>query len=301
MGYIVYKIEQGDNIYKIIENYNISIERIISANPKINIYNIMPGMEIVIPVRSIVNTKVEYTSNILEEDIRNLKLIYPFLEIGEIGRSVLNKSIPYIKIGNGNKKVFYSAAFHANEWITSPVLMKFLEEYAQAFVENKNIFGYNAQALYYATSLYIVPMVNPDGVDLVTGSIKNVENAYKNAVVNLVNSYNIKLLLDIHSSTFKDNTDIDIVTNNRETLRGMDYLFDRLKELGVKYNIKIDENNVPNKEKENEIINVTSLICDIPAMRIVINNKRLETSDEDDSLENIINLMEEFISYFNYS
>ena len=60
--------------------------------------------------------------------------------------------------------------------------MKFLEEYAQAFVENKNIFGYNAQALYYATSLYIVPMVNPDGVDLVTGSIKNVENAYKNAV-----------------------------------------------------------------------------------------------------------------------
>ena len=182
MGYIVYKIEQGDNIYKIIENYNISIERIISANPKINIYNIMPGMEIVIPVGSIVNTKVEYTSNILEEDIRNLKLIYPFLETGEIGRSVLNKSIPYIKIGNGNKKVFYSAAFHANEWITSPVLMKFLEEYAQAFVENKNIFGYNAQALYYATSLYIVPMVNPDGVDLVTGSIKNVENAYKNAV-----------------------------------------------------------------------------------------------------------------------
>ena len=127
------------------------------------------------------------------------------------------------------------------------------------------------------------------------------ENAYKNAVVNLVNSYNIKLLLDIHSSTFKDDTDLDIVTNNRETLRGMDYLFDRLKELGVKYNIKIDENNVPNKEKENEIINVTSLICGIPTMRIVINNKRLETSDEDDSLENIISLMEEFISYFNYS
>ena len=36
-------------------------------------------------------------------------------------------------------------------------------------------------------------------------------------------------------------------------------------------------------------------------MRIIINNKRLETKDEDDSLENIINLMEEFISYFNYS
>ena len=59
MGYIVYKIEQGDNIYKIIENYNISIERIISANPNINIYNIMPGMEIVIPVGSIVKLKID--------------------------------------------------------------------------------------------------------------------------------------------------------------------------------------------------------------------------------------------------
>lgn len=182
MGYIIYKIKQGDTIYKIVENYNVSIERIISANQNINIYNIMPEMEIIIPVGNIVNTKVMYTSSILEKDIQNLKLIYPFLEIGEIGKSVLNKSIPYIKIGNGNKKVFYSAGFHANEWITSPVLMKFLEDYVKAFVENKNIFGYNAQALYYTTSLYIVPMVNPDGVDLVTGSIKNVENAYKKAV-----------------------------------------------------------------------------------------------------------------------
>ena len=108
-------------------------------------------------------------------------MIYPFLEVGEIGKSVLNKSLPYIKIGNGNKKVFYSAAFHANEWITSLVLMKFLEEYAKAFVENKNIFGHNAQALYYTTSLYIVPMVNPDGVDLINNNINLNSNAYRYA------------------------------------------------------------------------------------------------------------------------
>lgn len=182
MGYVVYSVKPGDNVYDIANEYKTSVERIIVSNPNINIYSMRPGTEIIVSVRNVVNTQVSYSSEILEKNIRNLKLIYPFLEIGEIGRSVLNKSIPYIKIGNGNKKVFYSAAFHANEWITSPVLMKFLEEYAQAFVENKNIFGYNAQALYYATSLYIVPMVNPDGVDLVTGSIKNVENAYKNVV-----------------------------------------------------------------------------------------------------------------------
>lgn len=182
MGYVVYSVKPGDNVYDIANEYKTSVERIIVSNPNINIYSMRPGTEIIVSVRNVVNTQVSYSSEILEKNIRNLKLIYPFLEVGEIGKSVLNKSLPYIKIGNGNKKVFYSAAFHANEWITSPVLMKFLEEYAQAFVENKNIFGYNAQALYYATSLYIVPMVNPDGVDLVTGSIKNVENAYKNAV-----------------------------------------------------------------------------------------------------------------------
>lgn len=182
MGYVVYSVKLGDNVYDIANEYKTSIERIIVSNPNINMYRMRPGAEIIVPVRNVVDTQVSYSSEILEKDIRNLKLIYPFLEVGEIGKSVLNKSLPYIKIGNGNKKVFYSAAFHANEWITSLVLMKFLEEYAKAFVENKNIFGYNAQALYYTTSLYIVPMVNPDGVDLVTGSIKNVEDAYKNAV-----------------------------------------------------------------------------------------------------------------------
>ena len=182
MGYVVYSVKSGDNVYDIANEYKTSVERIIVANPNINIYSMRPGVEIIVPVGNVVNTQVSYSSEMLEKDIRNLKLIYPFLEVGEIGKSVLNKSLPYIKIGNGNKKVFYSAAFHANEWITSLVLMKFLEEYAKAFVENKNIFEYNAQALYYTTSLYIVPMVNPDGVDLVTGSIKNVEDAYKNAV-----------------------------------------------------------------------------------------------------------------------
>jgi len=129
----------------------------------------------------------------------------------------------------------------------------------------------------------------------------DIENDYKNAIVNLINGFNIKLLLDIHSSTFKDETDIDIVTNNRETLRGMDNLFDKFKELGIKYNITIDEQNEPNKEKENEIITVSSLICGVPSMRIVINNKRLDIINNQGTYENIVKLLEEFISYFNYS
>lgn len=131
--------------------------------------------------RNIVRTNINYTYEVLLSDINMLRMVYPFLEIGEIGRSVLNKSIPYIRIGYGPKQVFYNGSFHANEWITTPVLMNFIEDYAQAVSVDGNLLDFNAGQLFEQVSLYIVPMVNPDGVDLVTGGLENVDNAYQRA------------------------------------------------------------------------------------------------------------------------
>lgn len=131
--------------------------------------------------KSIVNINSKYTYQNLQNDINNLKMLYPFLEIGNIGKSVLNKQILYIRIGYGPKEIFYNGSFHANEWITTPVLMKFIEDYAHAVLEDGNLLNYNASQIFEQVSLYIVPMVNPDGVDLVTGSLKNVDNAYQKA------------------------------------------------------------------------------------------------------------------------
>lgn len=94
------------------------------------------------------------------------------------GYSVLGNSIPYIRIGNGSKEVFYSASIHANEWITSTVLMKFLADYCYCFQNNLNIFNVSARELYNSTSIYIMPMVNPDGVNLVTGEIPRNSPSY---------------------------------------------------------------------------------------------------------------------------
>ena len=114
-------------------------------------------------------------------NIYSFSIIYPFLEIGSIGNSVLGNSISYLKIGNGTKEVFYNASFHANEWITSPLLMKFLEDFCIAYVNNTSIYGYDARTLFNNVSLYIVPMVNPDGVNLVTGDISPSSVVYHNA------------------------------------------------------------------------------------------------------------------------
>lgn len=120
---------------------------------------------------NIVSLNVNYTYEILLKDIANLKSAYSFLSDGSIGTSVLGRNIPYIKIGSGAKEVFYSASYHANEWITTPVLMKFVEDFCIAFNNYDKIYGYDAHTIFANTTIYIVPMVNPDGVDLVTGAI----------------------------------------------------------------------------------------------------------------------------------
>ena len=151
---------------------------------------------------------------------------------------------------------------------------------------------------------YLCSLTNSYGIfQLFTHSDPNndMESAYKNGVINLINAFNIKLLIDIHSSTFSDNTDIDIVTNNKETLLNMTSLIDKLKELGSKYDVTFGEKNEPNKEKENEIIYTAAFISKTPSIRLVINNKRLDIEKSVESVEKIIKLLEEFISYFNYS
>ena len=77
----------------------------------------------------IVPTNRNYGYEMMQQNIRELKRAYPFLEIGNIGYSILGKEIPYIKIGNGIKHILYQASIHANEWITSALLMKFIENF----------------------------------------------------------------------------------------------------------------------------------------------------------------------------
>lgn len=129
---------------------------------------------------NIVQTNVSYTYDIMMNNIEKLKDRYPFIERGNIGYTVLGKPIPFIKLGNGEKEVLYNASFHANEWITTVVLMKFIEDFCKAYENNSLIYGYQAQNIFGQTSIYLVPMVNPDGVNLVTGAVEPNSSIYQN-------------------------------------------------------------------------------------------------------------------------
>lgn len=116
---------------------------------------------------NIVPTNTPYNSLILKKNITSLQNFYKFLSIDSIGKSVLNNEIYAIRLGNGPNNIFYSGSFHANEWITSVLLMHFVEEYCNAYASNSSILGYSISKLFNSTSIYIVPMVNPDGIDLI--------------------------------------------------------------------------------------------------------------------------------------
>lgn len=129
---------------------------------------------------SIVPENVAYSSALNRGIVEELKRRYPFLVTGTIGNSVMGREIPYISIGTGKKQLFYSAAYHANEWITTPVLLKFVEDYARAYANDLSLGEARAERLFEEYQLFVVPMVNPDGVDLVNGMLE-VEGYLKQA------------------------------------------------------------------------------------------------------------------------
>lgn len=151
----------------------------------------------IFPSDSIVPTDVPYTSSLTEDVIRELAEAYPFIERLSIGKSVMGRDIWMLRIGTGERQVFYNASFHANEWITTPVLLKFAEDYVRAVAQDgvmpqgstqndtvpqgsaqqdrESVTWPPASDIYRRTTLYLVPLVNPDGIDLVTGALSEGE------------------------------------------------------------------------------------------------------------------------------
>lgn len=126
----------------------------------------------------IVNTTQPITAASCDEMIRQIVQAYPFCRTELLTASAFQRPMRTLVIGQGPRKVIYSAAHHANEWITALVLLKFGEELAQTIASNGEIFGIKGQEISQRATIYMVPMVDPDGVDLVVGAIQPGEIQY---------------------------------------------------------------------------------------------------------------------------
>ncbi|MGG3448385.1 M14 family metallopeptidase [Domibacillus aminovorans] len=182
-----YRIKSGDSLWRISEHYKIPIDAIMLANPGLIPTQLQIGQTIHVPLRvtwRIVQGKQPYDYSQMMTDLRQLRTVYPFLRVPSIGRSVLGKEIPEVTIGNGMKRVHYNGSFHANEWITTPVIMTFLNDYVLSLINLQPIRGLSTYRLYKENFLSIVPMVNPDGVNLVLNG-PPADEPWKSKVVEL--------------------------------------------------------------------------------------------------------------------
>ena len=93
---------------------------------------------------------------------------YPFLSVTSAGTSLYGKQIPMIRLGNESAEstVLYVGAHHGMEWLTTSLLLRFINEYCEYYKSGKRLYSINIGNLFQTRLLCIIPMLNPDGVDI---------------------------------------------------------------------------------------------------------------------------------------
>ena len=123
--------------------------------------------------QSVVKVKGIYTYEDMVDNLGALLKQYPLLSADIIGRSVEGRAIYLLKLGHGPQKILVDATHHANEWIGSFLMMTMVEHYAYYYHTGQMFDQYDLRQLCEQVTFYFVPMVNPDGVDIVANAGKN--------------------------------------------------------------------------------------------------------------------------------
>ncbi len=108
----------------------------------------------------------------LMEVLKALSDTYSCFELTYLGSSILGRGIPLIRVGRGKREVLYVGAHHGMEWITSMLLCKFLQETCELFSQKATIYRHDMEMLLQTHTIYLVPMLNPDGVEYQTHGVK---------------------------------------------------------------------------------------------------------------------------------
>ncbi|WNB93020.1 M14 family zinc carboxypeptidase [Bacillus sp. NEB1478] len=116
---------------------------------------------------SYVNPNQTYTYETLTNNIKTLAQKYPGLvQYRSLGKTAYGRDIWAVKLGRGDATVLYNGSHHAREWITTNILMEMIDQYSEKYSLNGTMDGYNVAQVLNNTSIWFVPMTNPDGVTL---------------------------------------------------------------------------------------------------------------------------------------
>lgn len=183
VGYELHRVQSGDTLTKIAGLYGTTVAAIETANPGIDPRRLTVGRVLVVPLGfSVVPEDVPMSWGLMRYVIRGLEARYPALSERVIGTTAYGRSLYRLQVGTGPRTVYYNAAHHANEWITTPTVLSCLEWLLAEMGRGSSVLGLPLDTLLRQVTLYLVPMVNPDGVDLVVGAANKRETAAAEAI-----------------------------------------------------------------------------------------------------------------------
>ncbi|XQY90695.1 M14 family metallopeptidase [Metabacillus sp. HB246100] len=181
------KLMKSMTLSELSKRTNLDEQIILDSNPNLTLSFIPEEQHLYLPDNCVLDwrgysiieplqketeiIKKVFDSQSLYKEITKLKESYPFIQTEIIGYSVLNKPIIEIRIGNGPKKIHMNGSFHANEWITTSIMMYWLHHFLKGIVHDDIFQGASFIQMYKETTISFVPMVNPDGVDLVLNGL----------------------------------------------------------------------------------------------------------------------------------
>lgn len=178
LGYDLVRVRAGDTFASVSRQAGSSIRAVELANPGVDSRQLRIGQLLVVPYGfDLVPMDTPMTSQLLRYILRGLQARYPFIRLDVIATTAYGRRVERVRLGSGPRRVYYNAAHHANEWITATMLCQLLEQYARAAAFGEKIQGEDAAKLLRDTTLELVPLVNPDGVDLVNGAATETEVA----------------------------------------------------------------------------------------------------------------------------
>lgn len=91
---------------------------------------------------------------------------YPFLELFSIGKSVLGRELYAFGIGPARATVLYVGGVHGMEWLTSLLLMRFLQDLCHSIATNAPLAEIDISRSLDHRSVTVIPCLNPDGIEI---------------------------------------------------------------------------------------------------------------------------------------
>ena len=129
---------------------------------------------------NVIQTDKPYSYEVLKDDLARLKNTYnEKIQIKTIGTTHFGQDIYAVKLGEGKKNILFIGAHHGREWLTSMLLMEMLHTYAEAYQNQSSIGAFQTDVL-NEVSIWVIPMLNPDGVSIQQNKINMFPSEHQN-------------------------------------------------------------------------------------------------------------------------